>query len=144
MKKRIHILVCLLVCAALLLMGCKPVLADASKLANYELGKDLVPSIYSVVGEREVTGIESSAKNGAIKKLYTYASASVFDDLLEYIKALMDEGWVVTEDIDLNITPGSGQLALHSVDEGKIVLLNFTYDNDGYTIDLIKDKGTIE
>ncbi len=144
MKKRIYCLISLLIIAAMLFTGCKGALAKTAKLTNYELGKDIVPSIYSVVGERELNGIEASTKNGVIKKQYIYLSASVFDDLLSYIQALIAAGWEVTMDIDLNISPGSGQLATHSVEEGKIILLNFSYDSAGYTIELIKDKGTIE
>ncbi len=126
------------------LTGCGAALKEAAKLGEYEAGDDRIPSITSVVGEREVTDVEISTKNGVVTKQYTYISTSVYDDLLAYVNRLMQDDWLVTRDIDLNVVPGSGELGKNSVDEGQIVLLSFSYEEGGYTVQIVKGKGTIE
>ena len=144
MRKTVYWIMSLLMVIAMMLTGCGAVLADAAKLAQYELGDDPIPSITSVVGEREVTGVESSTNNGIVNKQYMYSSASVYDDLLTYVQKLMDSGWLVTQDIDLDVVPGSGQLGKGSIEEGQILLISFSYDESGYIIEVTKGKGTIE
>lgn len=126
------------------LAGCSAALKEAAKLSEYEAGDDRIPSITSVVGEREVTDVEVSTKNGVVTKQYTYLSTSVYDDLFAYVTKLMQDDWLVTQDIDLNVVPGSGELGRNSKDEGQIVLLSFSYEEGGYTVQIVKGKGTIE
>lgn len=144
MRKAVCFMMSLLMVLTMMLTGCGAALKDAANLTNYELRDDLIPSITSVVGERKVTGVESSIDNGAVTKQYTYSSASVYDDLWAYVQKLMDDGWLVTQDIDLNVIPGSGQLGKVSNEEGQILLVSFTYDDSGYIIKLIRGNGTIE
>jgi len=125
------------------LTGCA-VLTNASQLAEYEMSGDRVRSITSVVGEREVTGVNTVTDNGVATKEYTYVSATVYDDLWAYVQKLMDDGWLVTQDIDLAVVPGSGQLGTHSIEEGQILLLSFSYDDAGYVIEIVKGEGTLE
>jgi hypothetical protein len=143
MKKTVLLAPALLLILATLLTGCGALKA-ASKLEEYKIGDDRIPSITSQVGERDVTGVQSSTKNGIMTQEYTYASSSVYDDLLAYVSFLMDNGWLVTEDIDLNVVPGSGELGRKASEEGQIILLFFSYEDDEYTIRLTKGKGTIE
>ncbi len=138
------------VCGAALLMallfaltGCGATLANAGKLTEYEMSGDKIPSITSVVGEREVTGVNTATDNGVKTKQYTYVSATVYDDLWAYVQRLMGDGWLVTQDIDLAVIPGTGQLGTHSIEEGQILLVSFSYDSTGYIIELTKGKGTI-
>ncbi|MFA5523749.1 MAG: hypothetical protein WDA24_05265 [Tissierellales bacterium] len=144
MTKKVCCMMSLFMVIAMMLTGCGAVLTDASNLTQYELGDDLIPSITSVVGERKVTGVESSIENGVVTKQYTYSSTSVYDDLWTYVQELMNDGWLVTQDIDLNVIPGSGQLGKGSIEEGQILLVSFSYEESSYTIKLVKGKGTIE
>lgn len=144
MSKTVSWIMPLLLVIAFTLTGCGSVLKDAAKLTQYKLGDDLIPAITSIVGEREVTGVESSTNNGVITRQYAYSSTLVYDDLLAYVKKLMEDGWLVTEDIDLNVIPGSGQLGKDSIEEGQILLISFSYDESKYIIKLTKGKGTIE
>jgi hypothetical protein len=145
MRKTVCTVVSVLLVFALVpaLSGCG-ILADAEKLEQYEMDEDVIPSINSVVGEREVTGVESSTDNGVKVKQYSYSSDSVFDDLLQYVITLREDGWLVTQDIDLDVVPGTGELGKNSVDEGRVVLVFFSYDDSGYTIKISKGEGTIE
>jgi len=145
MKKRItYIATAVLVMVlAFMLAGCG-MLSDAAKLTEYTLGEDHIPSINSVVGEREVSAVESSVDNGVSTQKYTYSSASVYEDLLAYVNTLHDQGWLITKDIDLTVVPGSGQLGIQSAEEGQIVLVDFTYEDGSYTIEVKKGQGTID
>ena len=88
--------------------------------------------------------MESSTDNGVASRQYTYASTSVYDDLWAYVQKLMDDGWLVTQDIDLKVIPGSGQLGRKASEEGQILLISFAYEDSKYAIKLTKTKGTIE
>ena len=103
MKKNICIAISLLLMLTLLLAGCGAALTNAAKLEQYDMGDDVIISITSVVGEREVTSVAASTNNGIDSKQYTYASDMVYDDLLAYVTRLMDGGWLVTQAIDLNV-----------------------------------------
>ncbi len=143
MKKTAFRITPLLLALALMCTGCGSLLADAGKLAEYELSGDRIPSVTSVAGVREVTSVNTATENGAITKTYAYVSDSVFDDLWAYVQFLMDEGWLVTEDIELSTVPGTGQLGKTSSDEGKILLVSFSYDEGSYVIEVKKTTGTI-
>jgi len=143
MKKTACVIVLLIL--ALALAGCGAALKEAASLEAYDMaGGDEVPSITSVVGEREVKCVKTSVSGGITTKEYTYVSDTVYDDLLAYVRALIDEGWLVTQDIDLGVVPGSGELATHSSEEGQVILVDFTYDEAGYVIKITKGKGTLE
>ena len=144
-KAASHIISIVLILAfALTLAGCGAALKEAAKLSEYEIGGENIPSITSAVGEREVTNVESSTNNGIVSKQYTYVSASVYDDLLAYVKLLMEDGWLVTKDIDLNVVPGSGELGKKASEEGRILLISLAYEDGKYAIKVTKGKGTIE
>ncbi len=145
MKNRVyHIIPAVLFLVFALALTACGALKDAAKLSEYEVGGESIASITSVIGEREVTGVESSTNNGVSSKQYTYASESVYDDLLAYIRKLMDENWLVTEDIDLNVVPGKGQLGKKASEEGQILLLSIAYEDSKYAIKITKTEGTIE
>lgn len=126
-----------------LLASCSP-MSKAEKLENYEVEENLIPSITSVVGERKVVRVKTGTENGIRSKEYEYVSDDVFDDLFDYVLHLMNDGWTVTKDIDLNKIPGSGQFAKHAKEEGKIIMLDFDYDLSGYTVIITHGKGTID
>lgn len=127
---------------AFMLSGCG-ILKKAAELSEYEVGGESIPSITSVVGERKVTGVESKIENGVTMKQYTYESTSVFDDLWAYITKCREDGWLITEDIDLHVTPGSGQLGKESSDDGKILVIAFAYEDGKYAIKITKGDGTL-
>ncbi|MDR3084678.1 MAG: hypothetical protein LBU47_00010 [Christensenellaceae bacterium] len=133
----------LLAAFALALTGCGA-LEDAAALQSYDFGEDIVPSVNSVVGERKVTGVSTGTSNGGQYKEYQYESATVSEDLIAYvIQGLIPGGWIATVDFNLNVVPGSGQIAIESEDEGKILLMDLSYENGGYTIRVTKIVGTL-
>jgi|GEM_PF-1608350 len=119
------------------------ILSDAAELQEYDMSGDSVKTVNAVVGEREVTGVETGVTNGVINKQYTYESNSVFDDLMAYTQYLRENGWNVTQDYDLNVTPGNAQLAKESADTDKILVLSIAYEDSKYAIKITKGDGTL-
>jgi len=146
MKKLLFFAFILLILSfVLILSGCGAALDEAAALSEYEVGGDLIPSITAVVGQREVTGVESQTSNGIPSRQYTYASDVVFEDLFAYVSMLREgEGWLVTEAYDLAQVPGTAQLGRESKDDGQILLLSIAYEDAKYAIKITKLEGTIE
>lgn len=136
--------------AALLLGGCAALLTGcgalkkAAQLQSYDFGPDSIPSVNSVVGERKVTGVESGTGSGGIYKEFAYESETVSDDLIAYlIDGLLAKGWYALVDFDLLEVPGTAQLATESADIGQIIIMDVSYEQEGYTIRLTKGEGTL-
>jgi hypothetical protein len=128
-----------------LLSACESDEADPSTLGTYNFGRDKVPSITSVVGERTVTGVESEGKNEFPSKQYTYQSLSVSDDLFQYTQLLQEQEWTATGDgYNLKESPGSAQFVKKSVDSGQILILFITYENNEYAIKITKLEAMID
>jgi len=49
----------------------------------------------------------------------------------------------VTQDYDLNVTPGNAQLAKESADTDKILVLSIAYEDSKYAIKITKGDGTL-
>lgn len=133
-------IIVLALAASMALSGC----SAAAKLQEYDFDTDKIPTINSVVGERKVTGVETSTTNGVPQKQYTYESTTVRDDLIAYTSHLLDNGWLVTQDIDYDVTPGSAQLGKESVDSGKLLVLSIAYQDTHYAIKITKTEGTLD
>lgn len=144
MKKKVF---ALLLCAVLLL-ACSAcgAMEKAAELDEYEIGGETVKTVKAVVGQRTVTGVETGTKNGVKTKSYTYESDTAFDDLRLYAHYLQEEaGYMLIEDMDLNVSPGSTQLAVVSKDEGQVVIVRLDYDTAKgvYVVTLVKGEGTL-
>ena len=117
--------------------------ADPSTLETYNFGKDKIPSITSVVGERTVTAVESEGENEFPSKQYTYQSTSVSDDLSQYIQLLQEQGWTESGEYDLEESSGSVQFVKESADEGQILVLYIDYEEKQYIIKATKLEAVI-
>ena len=131
-----------LICGVLGLTGCGA-LGKAKELTAYEFGDDSIPTVNSVVGERKVTGVSSGSGTGGTYQEYTYVSETAAEDLSVYLSGIAENGWTPTTDIDLANIPGTAQLAIESKDSGKVIVIDVTYDQSGYTIKLTKRDGTL-
>lgn len=138
-KKKVTALISLL-CALVLLSAC----GSTAKLTEYTLGEDKAPGIYAVLGEvRKVTGVNVGTNNGVQYKEYTYETSSMVDDLAEYTTHLRDNGWMVIKDYDFNEGTGEAQLAINSVDSGKILIISIAFETNYYSIRINKLDGEL-
>jgi len=140
MKKFLAVIIILVL--AFSLAACS-ILNDAAKLTEYDFGNDKIPTINSHVGDRKVTHVEVGTNNGSPQKQYTYQSDTVFDDLLAYTLYLRENSWMVTQDYDLEKTPGSAQLGKESADEGKILIMSIAFEENKYAVKITKMDGTL-
>ena len=136
--------------AALLLGGCIALLTGcgalkkAAQLQSYDFGPDSIPSVNSVVGERQVTGVQSGTGGSGIYKEFTYESGTVSEDLIAYlIDDLLAKDWYALVDFNLLELPGTAQLARESADSGQILIMDVSYEQGSYTIRLTKGEGTL-
>ena len=149
MKKSLKIILAIIllvvVIVGVLLLAVLPAtLNNAVKLQTYDFDSDKIPSFNSVVGERKVTGVgSSSSTNGTQQKDYTYETQSRDDDLDAYFNALKAAGFLVLKPMDGNTLKGSMQLGIASADEGKIILLELSWDGAKIAVVLAKGDGTI-
>lgn len=71
-------------------------------------------------------------------------SKSAADDLVAYIAMLREQGRLLTEDYNLSEVSGMAQLGAASKDDGKILILSITYEDEAYAAKITKAEGTIE
>lgn len=126
-----------IICAVLML--CVVLCACQSATAPVvAVGEDQVMSLYSAVGERQVTGSGSEVNTDYEQKTVSYADVTA-EDLTQYAYVLKDAGFLVTKN-----TGDTLQLGMQSVTQGKIVLVDMGYPQDGaVTITYTVAEGTI-
>lgn len=117
--------------------------SNFSKIEAYTIGDEQIASIYAVVGERSVLGVESSTSGGVPEKTYKYSSNTVTDDLLAYFTYLNATNWVLIQDYNLNVVPGSAQYAKNSTESGKVLIITVSFDTQRYNIHITKIEGTL-
>ncbi len=143
MKKFTRAMLTVFVICVFVLTGCS-ILSNAETLEAYVFGADVIPSVNSVVGERKVIGVQSGTGSDGTYKQYDYQSETVTEDLIAYlIYDRLESNWYALTDFNLNNLPGTAQLATESEESGQIIIMDVTYDKDGYTIKLTKGQGTL-
>lgn len=92
------------------------------------VGEDSVPSLYSIVGERKVTGTSKGFDNNVDYVTLSYNDGDVTkDDVYDYTQALRDAGYLLLQDVDLEAEQLSVYLGKASSEEGKIIIVNIEY-----------------
>ena len=135
-------------CVALMLLFASACSAPKIEVppGDYEIGGDIVPGIANLVGEKEQKDAPTTTtENKILKKTYSYKSDSVTQDLFTYLFALMEQhGYVPTADFDLNNPTGTASIGIASKDEGNVILVGVMYDEEGYSLTLMKLEGVLE
>jgi hypothetical protein len=106
---------------------------------HYKIGADYIPSIKSVVGERKLSGAESSLV--PLKKSYHYTSVENPKlDIEEYCEYLTN-----SEEFILLDSRGDNQrkLVKNSTKEGNVIVISISIRGQGYLITLEGGKGTV-
>jgi len=149
MKKVLKVIISIVVIAVVLvvtiLLVSKNALDSAAKLQTYDFGdNDKIPSLTSVVGARKVAGVSSgSSTNGVREKSYTYETETLNEDLDAFVASLQTNSFLITKSLDGNALKGSIQLGINSIDEGKIILVDLSWDNTRIVVQMTKGDGTI-
>lgn len=100
-----------------------------------KVGNDQIPSLYSVVGERRMSGSAAGFDDSVRYVTKTYAPGEVsLTDIEGYWTALRDqEHFIVTMDTEQLNGHVKLQLGKESVDNGAIVLIDIDFDELGNT-----------
>lgn len=114
-------------------------LNKVKKADYYSLGKDQVPTIKLVVGERKISSVSSSISNGVTTKTYDYSSDSSYEDIESYVTYLVEKAGYRTA--TLAGAEGITHYGINSVEEGKIILIKADVNPFGYTIEIVKGVG---
>jgi len=123
------------------------VLRNTSSQDFYKIGKDEVPTVQYILGEnRKAVHVSTSVENGVRKRVVEYqVSGNQNREMEKYAQALMDDyGFYETTPHDFSGSTGRGlELAKESVEDGFIVIVEIEYDRSGYTITILRGKGTL-
>ncbi|MBO6145864.1 MAG: hypothetical protein J6O62_03610 [Bacilli bacterium] len=111
----------------------------------YVFGKDKIPSINLILGKRELSSYKKLDGDNIITKIYKYKNIKdPKSDLSNYVDKLKnDYNYLYTSEINLKKSKGKFQLGNNSIDSNKILIIDFSYDKDSYTIKITKGDGKI-
>lgn len=100
-----------------------------------EVGGHKVAALYSVAGERSITGTSKSTDPDGIKTVVTYGNGEVtVDDVNNYLTKLVNEdGFTVTQEVRNDGTGQSYQIGKQT-DDGKAFLIDFYFVNGQETV----------
>lgn len=132
MKKKKTLIVMVLVGLLLVLAtGCVSATAPTVKVGSEE-----IETLYSVVGERPITGSSVSTDTNGSKTELTYGNGSVsIGDVNDYISKLVNEqGFLVTRQAENDGTGQTYQIGKQASEDGKIFLVDFYFEDGGNTV----------
>lgn len=143
MKKffKVVLILLLVVVVFVVAVGAWAIYTFYSQSTNEEVkfGDDVIPTLYSVVGERKIITAGVGDENGVKYTKYTYDTNVVStDDIKEYVLKLQGGGFVVTKDED-----GMVEIATESKDIGDVVFVQIDYSSPNVIIMYVKTEGTL-
>lgn len=121
------------------------IFSTINKMQNadfYTMGSERVPSIKSVVGERNIRGFNLNINDEATTKSYRYKSKTGDEDLKQYEDYLVNQA-------DFIITKSSPDdynhfYARESADAGKLILVYIEAGKSVYKITVQKRAGVLQ
>ncbi|WP_066689205.1 hypothetical protein [Christensenella intestinihominis] len=131
MKKRKMLMILALVAALLVVAtGCMSRTAE-----TVEVGGQQVATLYSVIGERAITGTSTSTGTDGSKTEVTYGNGEVsVTDVNAYLEKLVKEdGFTVTQEVKNDGTGQSYQIGKQT-DDGKMLLIDFYFVDGQETV----------
>lgn len=129
--KKIVIVAALVGIMLVLVTACVSKTAEKVKVGNEE-----VATLYSVVGERAITGSSTSTGTDGSKTELTYGGGAVsIDDVNGYISKLVNEdGFLITQQAQNDGEGQTYQLGKQAGEAGKIILIDFYFADGGDTV----------
>ncbi|WP_086348603.1 hypothetical protein [Candidatus Enterococcus clewellii] len=104
----------------------------SSTAEEIEINDDKIPSVYKVIGEKKITGTNSSIKDDVRTTEITYKKGSISEEeLVEYMTYLVEEeGFIPTLDTQEQGGKLTNQLGVDSATDEHIVLVDLTCSTD--------------
>lgn len=118
---------------------------NAANADEYTIGTDSVKSIKAIVEKRDVSSISVDIKDGITTQKVEYTKVeNVQKDLLAYVGYLRNSaGFLLTSDMNLNLTSSKVELGKDSTEKGQILLITIEYNENSYTITFQKGPGSL-
>lgn len=113
----------------LTLVGCV-----SSSAEVVEIGTDTIPSLYSAVGERKITGTEKSSGTDGKELRLAYAPGISTEDIIAYMKKLEENGFIVTMDTQVQGDVEINQMSAPSVQEGLVLVVEIYFSQTDSTV----------
>lgn len=110
----------------------------------YIIDKEEVPSIYNIVGKRNIIRYKSFKNIGIYKNIYQYKDIkNVSSDLSKYTSELKENyNYLYTSNIDFTKKSDNISMA-KKIDENQIIMIEIEYNDNSYKITISKGKGNI-
>lgn len=128
MKNKRGILAFILLAMVVFMAGCA-----SSTAPTVEVGGEVLPSLYSVVGEKKITGTSKSINTEAAEVELTYQGVAL-DELNSYIESLVSDGYMITQEAQAQGTGQSYQIGKEASADGRIILISFYFEDGGSTV----------
>ncbi|MBC5648698.1 hypothetical protein [Christensenella tenuis] len=128
MKNKCGIFALLLLVLLSLAAGCA-----SSTAPTVEVGGEVLPSLYSVVGEKKITGTSKSISTGLAEVELTYQGVAV-DELNSYIESLVSDGYMITQEASATEDGQTYQIGKEASKEGNIILISFYFEDGGSAV----------
>lgn len=143
-KSVILFLIIILVIVAIAIYAKDGYISRRDNADSYTIGKDTVISVKSVVGKRNITNVSSKLERGILTKKYVYnIDKNIIDDVTKYTDKLKENGFLTVTKPDLSQSSGTAKYGKASIESGKVVFVEISYNAQGYTITLLSGTGTI-
>ena len=110
----------------------------------YIIDKEEVPSIYTIVGKRNIIKYKSFKNICIYKNIYQYKDIkNVSSDLSKYTSELKENyNYLYTSNIDFTKKSDNISMA-KKIDENQIIMIEIEYNDNSYKITISKGKGNI-
>ena len=141
-KKKIFLIVgivsiSIILFAAVLTITTLSIMNHTATLENYDVLGEKIPTVYSVLGKRNISNISTGTKNGVHYQEYKYYGMdSASNDVEKYILFLCNEqGFTLYDDVEGSQIEGeirSGK----KIASGKEIMIIISYTIGSYTISI--------
>jgi hypothetical protein len=117
----------------------------AAKAKTYVLGGESFPSIYGVLGERELVATQSGEEGGVPYFLCLYKTRTIENDLKGYIAKLQSENWIATKvELENDFSSGVVTMMNESREAGKLLIITIEcLEGVAYKLNMAKMEGTL-
>lgn len=118
---------------------------SSAKDEFFKVGPDDIPTLYTVAGEKKITGMSTGFENGESYKYVQYAPGVTASEMQRYVSALENIGYAQIGETEINGDVQKILMGNNSTTAGKKILVNITLDPSNTTqIDYTVSDGYIE
>ena len=118
--------------------------STATRALSYSMGADSIPSVASVLGERQAQTAQTSRSGSwpfpLVERNYVYTSTRSLDDMTQYMRYLQENDYVLSADERTPDMDKTVRLAALSKDDGYIVVIRLSCRPGSFSVDIWKGE----